>query len=49
MAQKKILVIDDNLEMRENIAEIMELASYQTVTAEDGKRALPLLNQKVLT
>lgn len=40
MAQKKILVIDDNLEMRENIAEILELASYQTVTAEDGKKGV---------
>lgn len=37
---KKILVIDDNLEMRENIAEILELASYDVVTAEDGKKGV---------
>lgn len=37
---KKILVIDDNLEMRENIAEILELASYEVVTAEDGKKGV---------
>ncbi len=40
MSTKKILVIDDNLEMRENIAEILELASYETVTAEDGKKGV---------
>lgn len=37
---KKILVIDDNLEMRENIAEILELASYDVLTAEDGKKGV---------
>lgn len=34
---KKILIIEDNVEIRENIAEILELASYATVTAENGK------------
>ena len=32
----KILVIEDNHEMRENISEILELAGYEAVTAEDG-------------
>ena len=40
MDKKKILVIEDNLEMRENIAEILELSNYQTVTAEDGKKGV---------
>jgi CheY-like chemotaxis protein len=40
MGKKKILVIEDNLEMRENIAEILELANYEIVTAEDGKKGV---------
>lgn len=32
-----ILLIEDNLEMRENTAEILELAGYDVLTAEDGK------------
>ncbi|MBL0103349.1 MAG: response regulator [Bacteroidetes bacterium] len=34
---KKILLIEDNKEMRENTAEILELANYQVVTAPNGK------------
>ncbi len=34
---KKILVIEDNLEVRENIAEILELSGYAVTTAENGK------------
>ena len=34
---KTILVIDDNNEIRENTAEILDLAGYRTVTAENGK------------
>lgn len=34
---KKILLIEDNLAMRENTAEILELANYDVVTAENGK------------
>ncbi|NNM95054.1 MAG: response regulator [Bacteroidia bacterium] len=37
---KKILLIEDNLEMRENIAEMLTLAGYQTFTAENGKLGL---------
>ncbi len=32
-----ILVIEDNLDMRENIAEILELANYKVTTAENGQ------------
>ncbi|MDX1907619.1 MAG: response regulator [Bacteroidia bacterium] len=35
--KKTILLIEDNLEMRENTAEILELADYQVITAENGK------------
>ncbi|MFK8006302.1 MAG: response regulator [Saprospiraceae bacterium] len=34
---KKILIIEDNLDVRENLAEILELSNYETVTAENGK------------
>jgi CRP/FNR family cyclic AMP-dependent transcriptional regulator len=34
---KKILVIEDNDEVRENIAEILELSNYNVITAANGK------------
>ena len=34
---KHILLIEDNAELRENTAEILELANYQVSTAENGK------------
>lgn len=34
---KKILIIEDNNEIRENTAEILELANYRVFTAENGK------------
>ncbi|MGB0423543.1 MAG: response regulator [Flavobacteriales bacterium] len=34
---KFILLIEDNFDMRENIAEILELAGYRVETAENGK------------
>jgi CRP-like cAMP-binding protein len=36
-AMKKILVIEDNLEVRENLEEILELSGYEVELAEDGK------------
>src|SRR3954468_13405311 len=38
--QKTILVIDDNNDIRENTAEILELSGYKTFTAENGKRGV---------
>lgn len=34
---KKILIIEDTLEVRENLAEILELSNYEVDTAENGK------------
>ncbi len=34
---KKILVVEDNVEVKENIAELLELSGYDIVTAENGK------------
>src|SRR6476619_5160673 len=38
--EKTILVIDDNNDIRENTAEILELAGYKTFTAENGKKGV---------
>ncbi|MFN8300328.1 MAG: response regulator [Chitinophagales bacterium] len=37
---KKILLIEDNAAVRENACEILELANYQVVSAEDGKSGI---------
>jgi DNA-binding response OmpR family regulator len=39
---KSILVIDDNQGIRENTAEILELAGYKIFTAENGKKGVEL-------
>lgn len=39
---KKILLIEDNKDILENTAEILELAGYQVVTATDGRAAMSL-------
>jgi DNA-binding response OmpR family regulator len=39
---KSILVIDDNPDIRENTAEILELAGYKTFIAENGKKGVEL-------
>jgi len=39
---KKILVIESNAGIRENIAEILELANYKVFTAEDGKTGIEI-------
>lgn len=41
----KILLIEDNDEIRENIREILELANYQVVTAQNGKQGYSLALQ----
>src|SRR6186713_2302564 len=38
--EKTILVIDDNKDIRENTAEILDLAGYETNTAENGKKGV---------
>lgn len=45
--ERTILVIDDNNDIRENTAEILELAGYKTLTAENGKRGVEVaINSK---
>ncbi|MEL6132619.1 MAG: response regulator [Bacteroidota bacterium] len=45
---KKILLIEDNQEMRENTAEILELAGFTVQTAEDGKKGVAIANKEEL-
>ena len=44
---KRILIIEDNPDIRENISEILELAGYETLTAPDGKRGIELAQQEL--
>lgn len=44
--QKTILVIDDNNDLRENTAEILELAGYKTLTAENGKKGVDVATRE---
>ncbi|MEZ4936379.1 MAG: response regulator [Crocinitomicaceae bacterium] len=44
---KKIAVIEDNLEMRENIEELLELSNYNVVTASDGKQGVELVKREL--
>jgi CRP/FNR family cyclic AMP-dependent transcriptional regulator len=37
---KKILLIEDDSALRENIAEILQLANYEVITAKDGKSGI---------
>jgi len=37
---KKVLIIEDNPEVRENTAELLELANYEVETAENGKEGV---------
>ena len=39
---KSILVVDDNPDIRENTAEILELAGYKAFTAENGRQGVDL-------
>jgi CRP-like cAMP-binding protein len=37
---KKVLIIEDNEDVRENVADMLELANYQVFTAENGEMGL---------
>ena len=44
---KKILLIEDNEDVRENTAEILELAEYKVLTAPDGKEGVELARKEL--
>jgi CRP/FNR family cyclic AMP-dependent transcriptional regulator len=39
---KRILIIEDNLVIRENLIEILELANYEVIVAQGGKMGMAL-------
>lgn len=43
---KTLLLIEDNNDIRENTAELLELAMYQVLTAPDGKTGLEMAIEK---
>ncbi|WP_107040353.1 response regulator [Brumimicrobium mesophilum] len=43
----KIVLIEDNHEMRENIEEMLELADYKVLSAENGKIGLELVKKEL--
>lgn len=45
--QKRILVIEDNEYVRENLREILELANYTVIALEDGKVGLNFILQEL--
>jgi DNA-binding response OmpR family regulator len=46
MSAKKILLIEDNADVRENTTEILELAGYNVVSAPNGKTGVELAQQQ---
>lgn len=45
--KKAILIIEDNADVRENTAELLELAGYHTITASNGKEGLESVKNKI--
>ena len=45
---KTILVIEDNMEVRENIAEILELSNYNVLTAQNGKIGVRMVQENAV-
>ena len=43
---KKILLIEDNTEIRENTGEILSLANYEVITAPNGKIGVTLAQEQ---
>lgn len=43
---KKILLIEDNQDVRENTSEILKLAQYDVITAKNGKEGVELAQQE---
>ena len=44
---KKILLIEDNLEIRENTAEILQLAGYTVTAAENGREGIAAVHEEM--
>jgi len=47
MSKQKILVIEDNIDIRENIVELLSLSGYEIIEAEDGREGAKLALQEL--
>ncbi len=45
--EKSVLVIEDNNDIRENTAEILDLAGYKTFTAENGRKGVEIAIREI--
>ncbi len=43
---KKILVVDDEIDVRAYLSAVLSKAGYQTLTAQDGREAFDILTQE---
>jgi DNA-binding response OmpR family regulator len=43
---QKILIVEDDLHIRESVQEILESENYEVLLAENGKAAMELLNER---
>lgn len=44
---KTILIIEDNLQIRENVTELLEIEGYKVIAAENGSRGLVLAKENL--
>ena len=44
----KILIIEDEPQLRSNIKDVLELADYEAVTAENGEKGLQVIKEQVI-
>ena len=42
LVMKRILLVEDNIEIRENTIELLELANYQVIAACNGQEGLEI-------
>jgi CheY-like chemotaxis protein len=45
VAHKRVLVVEDDLDIRESLEQILEIEGYEPLLAENGQAAVELLNQ----
>ena len=45
--QKRILIIEDNADILDNISEILDIAGYEILKAENGKQGIETAMSKV--
>ena len=45
MNKRKILIVDDELNIRETIEELLTITNYDTKTANNGQEALDVLKK----